>query len=176
MRDTAIDIETLKNLARNVRRLRLGAIDMNKHFATCLLLAATMALAACETGQMILQKNAQGEELRKETTVEVPLPPGCPTLTTSLPSGKATLTVSYQEPTTNQNGAPLTDLGYTTIYLSSPKAQTKALRIWTNDAHGGALVTISDIPIPAQELGLCVTATNWARKESSPALPTQSTP
>jgi hypothetical protein len=176
MRDTAIDIEPLQNLARNVRRLRLGAIDMSKHFTTCLLLAATMALAACETGQRLLQKNAQGEELRKETTVEVPLPPGCPTLTTSLPSGKATLTVSYQEPTTNQNGAPLTDLGYTTIYLSSPKAQTKALRIWTNDAHGGALVTISDIPIPAQELGLCVTATNWARKESPPALPTQSTP
>ena len=176
MRDTAIDAEILKNLARNVRRLRLGTIDINKHFATCLLLAATMALAACETGQMLLEKNAQGDELRKETTVDVPLPPGCPTFTTSLPAGKTTLTVSYQEPTTNQNGALLTELGYTTIYLSSPKTQTKAIRIWTNDAHGGALVAIRDIPIPAQELGLCVTATNWARKESPPALPTHSTP
>jgi hypothetical protein len=150
--------------------------DMNKPFAMCLLLAATMTLAACETGQRLLEKNAQSDELRKETTVGVPLPPGCPTLTTSLPAGKAIFTVSYQEPTTNQNGAPLTDLGYTTIYLSSPKAQTKALRIWTNNAHGGALVTISNIPVPAQELGLCVTATNWAQKESPPALPTQSTP
>lgn len=135
-----------------------------------------MALAACETGPMLLEKNAQDDELRKETTVDVPLPPGCPTLTTALPAGKATLTVSYQEPTTNQSGALLTDLAYTTIYLSSPKAQTKAIRIWTNDAHGGALVAIRDIPVPAQELGLCVTTTNWARKESPPAPPTQPKP
>jgi hypothetical protein len=149
---------------------------MNTQFATCLLLAATMALAACETGQMLLEKNAQGDELRKETTVDVPLPPGCPTLTTSPTAEKTTLTVSYQEPTTNQSGALLTDLAYTTIYLSSRNAQTKAIRIWTNDAHGGALVAIRDIPVPAQELGLCVTATNWARKESPPAPPTQPKP
>ena len=97
-----------------------------------------MALAACETGQMLLEKSAQGDELRKETTADVPLPTGRPTLTPSLPAGKTTLTVSYQEPTTNQNGALLTDLAYTTIYLSSPKSQTKAIRIWTNDSHGGA--------------------------------------
>jgi hypothetical protein len=149
---------------------------MNKHLTTYLLLAATMALAACETGQMLLEKNAQGEELRKETTVDVPLPPGCPTLTTSLTAGKTTLTVSYQEPTTNQSGALLTDLAYTTIYLSSRNAQTQAIRIWTNEAHGGALVAIRDIPVPAQELVLCVTATNWARKESPPAPPTQPKP
>jgi hypothetical protein len=176
MKDTALDAEILKNLARNVRRLRLGAIDTNKHFAACLLLAAMMALAACETGPMLLEKNAQGDELRKETTVGVPLPTGCPTFTTSLPAGKTTLTVSYQEPTTNQTGALLTDLAYTTIYLSSPQAQTKAIRIWTNDAHGGGLVAIRDIPVYGQELGLCVTATNLARKESPPALPTQPKP
>ena len=176
MKDTALDAEILKNLARNVRRLRLGTIDTNKHFAACLLLAAMMALAACETGPMLLEKNAQGDELRKETTVGVPLPPGCLAFTTSLPAGKTTLTVSYQEPTTNQTGALLTDLAYTTIYLSSPQAQTKAIRIWTNDAHGGGLVAIRDIPVPAQELGLCVTATNRARKESPPALPTQRKP
>jgi hypothetical protein len=135
-----------------------------------------MALTACETGQLLLEKNAQGDELRKETTVGVPLPPSCPTLTTSLPAGKTTVTVSYQEPTTSQNGAPLTDLAYTTIYLSWPKAQTKAIRMWTNDAHGGALVTIRDIPVPAQELGLCVTATNWDRKELGPAPLTQAKP
>ena len=40
----------------------------------------------------------------------------------------------------------------------------QAIRIWTNDPHGGALVTIHNVPAPAQELGLCVTATNWARQ------------
>jgi hypothetical protein len=143
---------------------------MNRHFATWVLLAAGMALTACETvSSRVLEKNAQGDELRKETTASVSLPPGCPTLTTSLPLGKANVTVSYQEPTTNQNGAPLTNLLYTTIYLSSPNTQAKAIHVWTNDAHGGALVTIRDIPVPAQELGLCVTATNWAREESGPA-------
>ena len=143
---------------------------MNRQSATCLLLAAGMALTACETvSSRVLEKNAQGDELRKETMVSVSLPPGCPTLTTSLPPGKANVTVSYQEPTTNQNGVPLKELAYTTIYLSVPEAQTKFIRVWTNDAHGGAQVTISDIPVPAQGLGLCVTATNWARKESGPA-------
>ena len=154
----------------------LGVIDMNRHSATWLLLAAGMALTACETGQMLLEKNAQGDELRKETTVGVPLPPGCPTLTTSLPAGKTGLTVSYQEPTTSQNGAPLANLAYTTIYLSWPKAQTKAIRVWTNDAHGGALVTIRNVSAPSPEFGICVTATNWARQESPPAPPTQPKP
>jgi len=176
MRDIALDAEIPKNLARNVHGCTLGAIDMSRHFATCLLLSATMALAACGTGQRLLEKNAQGDELRNETTVDVPLPPGCQTLTTSLPAGKTTLTVSYLEPTTNQNGALLTELAFTTIYLSLPEAQTKAIRIWTNNAHGGAFVTIRGIPVPVQELGLCVTATNWARKESLPALPTQQKP
>jgi hypothetical protein len=154
-----------------------GAIDMNRHFATWVLFAAGMALTACETvSSRVLEKNAQGDELRKETTVSVSLPPGCPTLTTSLPEGKTSVTISYQEPTTNQNGVPLKELAYTTIYLSAPKAQTKFIRVWTNDAHGGALVTIRDIPVPAQGLGLCVTATNWARQESPPAPPPQPKP
>jgi hypothetical protein len=127
-----------------------------------------MALTACETGQLLLEKNAQDNELRQETTAGDPLPPGCKTLTTSLPAGKANFTVSYQEPTTNQNGVPLKELAYTTIYLSWPDAQTKAIRVWTDYAYGGALVTIRNIPVPAQELGLCVTATNWERKESGP--------
>ena len=149
---------------------------MNRHFATWLLLAAGMALTACETGQLLLEKNAQDDELRKETTVCGPLASSCLTLTMSLPAGKNGLTVSYQEPTTNQNGVLLTDLAYTTIYLSSPRAQTNAIRIWTNDAHGGALVTIRNMPVPAQELGLCVTATTWDRKESGPAPLAQAKP
>jgi hypothetical protein len=151
---------------------------MNRHVKTWLLLAAGMALTACETGHslLVLEKNAQGAELQKETTAGVPLPPGCPTLTTSLPAGQSGLAISYQEPKTSQTGNPLADLAYTTIYLSWPKAQTSAIRIWTNNAHGGALVTIHNIPIPAQELGLCVTATNWSRKESPPASPAQPKP
>ena len=72
----------------------------------------------------------------------------------------------YLEPTKSQNGALLTDLAYTTIYLSAKGTPTTAIRVWTNDPHGGAQVTISDIPVPTSEIGLCVTATNWAGKES----------
>jgi hypothetical protein len=54
--------------------------------------------------------------------------------------------------------------------------KAQAIRVWTNDAHGGAFVTIRDIPVPAQELKLCVTATNWDRKESRPTVPTQPKP
>lgn len=149
---------------------------MNAPATTWLLLVATMALTACETGPMLLEKNALGTELQKETTAGSPLPHDCPTLNTSLPAGQSSLTVSYQEPTTSQAGDPLDNLAYTTIYLSWPKAQAIAIRIWTNDAHGGARVTIHNIPIYARELGLCATATNWARQESPPALPTQPKP
>ena len=156
--------------------VRLEAISMNPYSSMGLLLAATMALTACETGQMHLEKNAQGDELRKETTVGVPLPPGCPTHTRALPAGQTHLTVSYQEPNVDEHNVPLKDLAYTTIYVSAPHKTAQAIRIWTNDPHGGALVTIHNVPAPAQELGLCVTATNWARQESVPAPPTQPTP
>ena len=62
---------------------------MNGHIATWLLVAAGLTLAACETVlSNVLDKNAQGDELRKETMVGVPLPAGCPTLTTTLPAEK----------------------------------------------------------------------------------------
>lgn len=157
--------------------MTLGAIVMNRYFATCLLLAAGMALTACETGpsRRVLEKNAQGSELQKETMPVKTLPDGCPTLPASLPAGKTRITVSYQEPTTNQNGVPLTELGYTTIYLSTLEG-AQAIHVWTNDAHGGAFVTIHDVAVPAQELKLCVTATNWSLKESRPAVPSQPKP
>ena len=156
--------------------VRLEAISMNPYSSMGLLLAATMALTACETGQALLGKNAQSDELRKETTVGVPLPPGCPTHTRALPAGQTHLTVSYQEPNVDENNVPLKDLAYTTIYVSAPHKTAQAIRIWTNDPHGGALVTIHNVPAPAQEVGLCVTATNWARQESEPAPPTQPRP
>ena len=156
--------------------MNLATIGIIPYATAGLLLTATMALTACETGQMHLEKNAQSDELRKETTVGVPLPPGCPTHTRALPAGQTHLTVSYQEPNVDEHNVPLKDLAYTTIYVSAPHKTAQAIRIWTNDPHGGALVTIHNVPAPAQELGLCVTATNWARQESEPAPPTQPIP
>ena len=144
-------------------------MNMTTATFTCLLIGLTGA--GCETEQLMLQKSALTTELRKETTSGMALPAGCPTLIKSLPATQTSLTVSYLEPTTSQNGALLTDLAYTTIYLSAEGSPTTAIRIWTNDPHGGAQVTISDIPVAASEIGLCVTATNWARKESSPVSP-----
>lgn len=156
---------------------------MNLYFTTGLLLGVSLALTACIPGQMSFgaeqrhfEKNAQSEELRNETTVVAPLPPGCPTHTRSLPAGHPPLTVSYQEPNVDENNVPLKDLAYTTIYVSAPHSTAQAIRVWTNDPHGGALVTIYDVPAPAQEVELCVTATNWARQESEPAPPTQPKP
>ncbi len=135
-----------------------------------------MALAGCETGQELFEKNAQSDELRKETTVGVPLPPGCPTHSMSLPAEQTHLTVSYQEPTVDEHNVPLKDLAYTTIYVNAPHSAAQAIRIWTNDPHGGALVTIHNILAPGPKVDLCLTATNWARKESVPAPPTPPTP
>jgi hypothetical protein len=154
----------------------LEAIGMNPYSPTGLLLAATMALTGCATGQMHLEKNAQSDELRKETAVDAPLPSGCPTHTMSLPAGQTHLTVSYQEPTVDENNVPLKDLAYTTIYVSAPNSTAQAIRVWTINPRGGARVTIHNVPAPAQELGLCVTATNWARKESLPSSPNQPKP
>jgi hypothetical protein len=132
-------------------------------------------LAACETGpaglgsSKLIQKSAQSEELKKETLSGVSLPQGCPSVKTTLQPDKKSMTVSYQEPAADQGGAPLKDLAYTTLYLSFSRGENKAIRVWTNDARGGATVTIRDIAVPSQEVGLCVTATNWARKESPPA-------
>lgn len=142
-------------------------------FSSCLLLLAGFTLAACQTGgpggPQGLVKDAKSDELRKETIIGVKLPEGCDTSTTSIPMGK-NVTVSYQEPKTDQSGAPLNELGYTTIYLSSPGSEAQATRVWTNDARGGANVTITNVAPPAQDFALCVTATNWSRKESAPAL------
>ena len=156
---------------------------MNPYFVTGLLLAATMTLTACALGQMSLgtgreplKKNAQSDELRKETTVGVPLPPGCATHTRARSAGQTHLTVSYQEPTKDKNGVQLKELAYTTIYVAALHSAAQAIRVWTNDPKGGAHITIHNVQAPAQEVALCVTATNWARQESEPAPPTQPTP
>lgn len=144
--------------------------------STWLLLLAGFAFAACGTivGPRVLVNDAQGDELRKETYPDVTLPPGCATSTTSIPAGKKSVTVSYQEPMTDHTGPPL-QLLFTTIYLSLPGGQqSRAIRVWTNYARGGAMVTIKNVVPPAQEFALCVTATNWAWKESPPALLTPS--
>jgi hypothetical protein len=127
-------------------------------------------LAACETtGPTALEKSALDSELKNETLSGSTWPSGCPTVTMNLPAGKSDITVSYQEPATTQNGTPLADLAYTTIYVSTAKTAPRAIRVWTNNPHGGAPVTVKDIPVSSQEVGICVTATNWARQESGPA-------
>jgi len=151
--------------------MNLATIGIIPYATAGLLLTATMALAGCQTGQALPGKSAQSDELRKETTVGVPLPPGCPTHTRALPAGQTHLTVSYQEPTVDEHNVLLKDLAYTTIYVSAPHRTAQAIRIWTDDPHGGAPVRILNVPASAQEVGLCVTATNWARKESVPAPP-----
>jgi hypothetical protein len=156
--------------------VNLATIRIIPYATAGLLFIAPMALAGCETGRALLEKHAQSEELRKETTVGVPLPPGCPTHTRTRSAEQTHLTVSYQEPTVDENNVPLKDLAYTTIYVSALHSAAQAIRIWTNDPHGGARVTIHNVPAPAQELKLCVTATNWARQESEPAPPTKPTP
>lgn len=143
---------------------------MKMKATVCACLFVQLTSAGCET-ELRLQKSALTTELQKETTTGVPLPGGCPTLTKSLPATQTSLTVTYLEPKVNQIGSPLTDLAYTTIYVSAKNSPPSAIRVWTNDPRGGALVTISDIPVPGREVGLCVTATNWARKESAPAAP-----
>lgn len=143
---------------------------MNSYLTPGVLLLLTIVVG-CDKDQRVLQKSAQGQELLKETTVGVALPPGCPNHTVTLPAGRTTLTASYQEPTASQNGTPLTDLAFTTIYLSAPGVPSKSIRVPTSNARGGALVTIHDIPAPAQTVGICVTATNSARKESAPTQP-----
>lgn len=156
--------------------MNLATIGIIPYATVGLLLTATMALAGCQTGQAPLGRNAQSDELRKETTVGVPLPPGCPTHTVSLTAGQTYLTVSYQEPTEDKNGVRLKELAYTTIYVNAPHSPAQAIRVWTNNPQGGAPVTVLKVPAPAQEVGLCVTATNWARQESAPAPLTQPTP
>lgn len=144
---------------------------MGKDFFNSLLFIV-VGLSACETSSSkIVERSAQSEDLRKETMVGVALPAGCPTITTPPQSGKSVITVSYLEPTTDHKGNRLGALAYTTIYVSSPDAQAIAIRVYTKDARGGASVTVRDIPIPTpgQEVGICVTATDWANNESSPA-------
>jgi hypothetical protein len=141
---------------------------MNGYSFRWLLLIPAFAFSACQTVQTARVLDAQSDELRKETLFDVPLPPGCSPIPLSKPAGKKDLTVSYQEPTTDQSGAPLNELAFTTIYLNSGEGQVQAIRVWTNDPHGGAKVTIHHVVPPADKFGLCVTATNWARIESPP--------
>lgn len=147
---------------------------MKVRFARLLVFVAGVATIACVPEAVVpdvLVINAQGEELRKEIMIGASLPPGCPTLTDTFLPGKSSFRVSYTEPTHRTDGTPLNDLAYTTLYVSSANSPTRAIRIWARDARGGTSVVIEDIPTLdlGTEIGLCVTATNWANQESLPA-------
>jgi len=142
-------------------------------FRVMLLFPAALSLVACQTletglSARVLEKDAQGDELRRETTLGVALPPGCSAISLSKPTERKDITVSYQEPTTDEKGVHLKELAFTTIYLSSGEGSSQAIRVWTNDPQGGAKVTIHHVVPPADNFALCVTATNWARNESTP--------
>lgn len=147
---------------------------MKVRFARLLVFAAGVSTIACVPQAVVpnvLVLDAQGEELRKETVIGASLPPGCPTLTHTILPGKSSFRASYTEPTHRTDGTPLNDLAYTTLYVSSANLPTRAIRIWARDANGGKSVIIEDIPTLdlGTEIGLCVTATNWANQESLPA-------
>ncbi len=130
-----------------------------------------LTVVACESaGPTVIEKSALDSDLKNETVSGGALPSGCPTVTMNLPAGKSDITVSYQEPATTQKGTPLADLAYTTIYVSIPKTMPRAIRVWTNNPRGGAPITVKDIAVSGREVGICVTATNWARQESGPAV------
>lgn len=142
---------------------------MKVRAAKWLLLAVGVAIGACETASpMIIAKNGQGNDLRISRIDGMPLPSGCPKITESLPTGKTSIAVSYSEPTNRQDGLALYDLDYTTVYVSSPNVATIAIRVWSNDARGGAHVTIREIPVVGPEVGICVTATDSRGNESAP--------
>ena len=142
---------------------------MKMRSANWLLLAVGVAAVACETASStIIAKNAQGKDLQVSRIDGLPLPSGCPKITKSIPGGETTITVSYSEPVGRQDGTALLDLAYTTVYVSSPNGKTMAIRAWSDNAGGGADVTITEIPVVGPEVGVCVTATNWRGNESMP--------
>ena len=143
------------------------------------LFAVTLTLVGCgsmDPGGKVLATSASGEKLRSKTTVGATLPAGCPAVTASVPAGQNGLTITYREPSTNATGSPLTNLLLTSIYIGVPNGQTHAIRIWTNDPRGGAIVTVRNVLPSAPEVRLCVTATNLAGQESPPAPPAQPKP
>ena len=143
---------------------------MNGNPFRWLLLIPALLFCACQSipTARVLEKDAQSDEVRKETLSGVPLPPGCSQMSLSKPTGKKDLTISYQEPTTDEKGAPLNELAFTTVYLSSGEDSVQAIRVWTNDPQGGAKVTIHHVVPPADKFSVCVTATNWSSVESPP--------
>jgi len=132
------------------------------------LLAAGLLLVACENKPTLIERTVQSDELRHATSLGATLPAGCSALTASIPAEKKDVTISYQEPTADQTGSPLTDLSHTTIYLAAPNSQGQSIRIQAADPHGGARITIHHVVPPAPAFRICATATNRAGKESVP--------
>ena len=89
----------------------------------------------------------------------------CQTLArTTVSAGKPSLTISYTEPTTRADGAPLTDLASTTIYYDVGQGFIKAKAVPATSPQGGGTIKES-IQVPVQspspvETTICVTATN----------------
>lgn len=142
------------------------------HLVRWSLLAVALTLGACETmdARSYRIENVPGDKLRIETIVTVTLPADCLTVPVQVPSGRRNLTVSYREPSADQDGSPLKNLAHTTIYVGISTSRVLAIRIGTSDPRGGASVIVRNVPAPTPDNMLCVTATNRAGLESRPAL------
>lgn len=139
---------------------------MKAYLTQWLLFAVGISFAACSPYSKTIAKDAQGNDLRKEVVNRVALPPGCPMLPWSIPPEKGSFNMAYDEPSTNFDGSPLSDLAYTTIYVISSDGKTTAIRVLANDSHGGTHVVVRNIPVRGRETKVCVTATDTHRNES----------
>ncbi len=89
-------------------------------------------------------------------------------------AAKPTVSVFYTEPTTAQDGRPLTSLAKTTIYVDTGDGSVTAKEIPATSPHGGGQISqIIPIPLKQHEVmaSICVTATDSLGNESPPASP-----
>lgn len=75
--------------------------------------------------------------------------------------------VKYKEPTTNKDGTPLTDLGFTTIYYDVGAGEVVASTVTATDVNGGGNITrIITIPNVPANVDVWATASDLGTKAS----------
>lgn len=81
------------------------------------------------------------------------------------------VTVTYQEPTTSADGAPLSDLSHTTIYHNFGGPKVEAARVPATAPTGGGTITQTiTIPVPESreaDIEIWATATDISGNEST---------
>lgn len=83
----------------------------------------------------------------------------------------AVMTANYQEPATNEDGSPITDLALTSIYYDMGQGPVKAAEVPASAPTGGGTVTHDiEVPVaPKQEVNVTfwITATDGSGNESA---------